>query len=270
MIDRSIGGVNLQLGQTIGLPGQVQGPLQGQAQEVSQDGPQGTAVGEDQGRLLTFQSALKGQEGPAGAAGEGLPAGRRGEGRVGEEGVGPLDLTPGHALPLAEGLLPQLRQHQAGQAQIQGVKPRPLEIDRTGLFTAFLLTALGVPRETVFADYLLSNEYILGSELYREAVRGAQEQFGAGVIRDDTLKPVLGVEPAYLEAAFEAIGKRYPSFESYADSELGISAADVEQLRAELIDRTFWCHKTQNCLGPDGKVADEYECNETRGCYKPL
>lgn len=108
--------------------------------------------------------------------------------------------------------------------------------DRTGLFTAFLLTALGVPRETVFADYLLSNEYILGSELYREAVRGAQEQFGAGVIRDDTLKPVLGVEPAYLEAAFEAIGKRYPSFESYADSELGISAADVEQLRAELIE----------------------------------
>jgi hypothetical protein len=35
-------------------------------------------------------------------------------------------------------------------------------------------------------------------------------------------------------------------------------------------DRLFWCHKTQNCLGPDGKIADEYECNETRGCYKPL
>lgn len=35
-------------------------------------------------------------------------------------------------------------------------------------------------------------------------------------------------------------------------------------------DRLFWCHKTQNCLGPDGKVVDEYECNETRGCYKAL
>jgi hypothetical protein len=35
-------------------------------------------------------------------------------------------------------------------------------------------------------------------------------------------------------------------------------------------DRLFWCHKTQNCLGPDGKVADDYECNESRGCYKPL
>ena len=35
-------------------------------------------------------------------------------------------------------------------------------------------------------------------------------------------------------------------------------------------DRAFWCHKTQTCLGPDGKLADEYECNEARGCYKPL
>jgi len=35
-------------------------------------------------------------------------------------------------------------------------------------------------------------------------------------------------------------------------------------------DRLFWCHKTQTCLGPDGKIADDYECNETRSCYKPL
>ena len=35
-------------------------------------------------------------------------------------------------------------------------------------------------------------------------------------------------------------------------------------------DRLFWCHKTQNCLGPDGKVVDEYDCNETRNCFKAL
>lgn len=33
-------------------------------------------------------------------------------------------------------------------------------------------------------------------------------------------------------------------------------------------DRLFWCHQTQQCLGPDGKLADDYECNETRPCYK--
>ncbi len=35
-------------------------------------------------------------------------------------------------------------------------------------------------------------------------------------------------------------------------------------------DRAYWCQKTQICMGPDGKIVDEYECNETRTCYKPL
>jgi len=35
-------------------------------------------------------------------------------------------------------------------------------------------------------------------------------------------------------------------------------------------DRLFWCHKTQNPLGPDNKAVDEYDCNDTRKCYMPL
>ncbi|MBI1786731.1 MAG: hypothetical protein HYR60_04145 [Acidobacteria bacterium] len=35
-------------------------------------------------------------------------------------------------------------------------------------------------------------------------------------------------------------------------------------------ERIFWCQKTYNCLGPDGKVVDEYECSPARGCYKGL
>ena len=35
-------------------------------------------------------------------------------------------------------------------------------------------------------------------------------------------------------------------------------------------DGLFWCHVTQICLGPDGQVADETECNPSRPCYKPL
>ena len=35
-------------------------------------------------------------------------------------------------------------------------------------------------------------------------------------------------------------------------------------------DRLFWCHKTTNCLGTDGKLVDEYECHEGRACYQAL
>jgi hypothetical protein len=35
-------------------------------------------------------------------------------------------------------------------------------------------------------------------------------------------------------------------------------------------DGLFWCHHTHNCLGPDNKLVDDYECNETRKCYTAL
>jgi hypothetical protein len=35
-------------------------------------------------------------------------------------------------------------------------------------------------------------------------------------------------------------------------------------------DRAFWCNHTYNCLGPDSKLADEYECNEARPCFEAL
>jgi len=33
---------------------------------------------------------------------------------------------------------------------------------------------------------------------------------------------------------------------------------------------SYWCVHTQNCLGPDGKAVDEYECNPSRECYRSL
>jgi hypothetical protein len=35
-------------------------------------------------------------------------------------------------------------------------------------------------------------------------------------------------------------------------------------------DRAFWCQHTYNCLGPDSKLADDYECHPGRPCYEPL
>ncbi len=35
-------------------------------------------------------------------------------------------------------------------------------------------------------------------------------------------------------------------------------------------DRAFWCQHTYNCLGPDDKLVDDYECNPARKCYEAL
>ena len=35
-------------------------------------------------------------------------------------------------------------------------------------------------------------------------------------------------------------------------------------------DRSFWCHKPQIPLGPDGQIVDDYECHEGRNCFREL
>jgi protein-tyrosine phosphatase len=47
---------------------------------------------------------------------------------------------------------------------------------------------------------------------------------------------LLEVRPEYLEAAFEAIGEHYGSFENYLDQGLGIDEPTVQRLRTALLD----------------------------------
>ncbi|MEU8898154.1 tyrosine-protein phosphatase [Nocardia sp. NPDC048505] len=85
--------------------------------------------------------------------------------------------------------------------------------DRTGWTAAVLLTILGVDRETVTQDYLLSNVY-----------RGAREGDGLN-----------GVQQAWLDGAFDQVRQSYGSFDNYVRDGLGLSAADVAALRAKLL-----------------------------------
>lgn len=81
--------------------------------------------------------------------------------------------------------------------------------DRTGWVAAVLLTLLGVDRDTVTEDYLLSNHY-----------RGAE--------RGDL---PAGVDEVWLDAAFDQAAASYGSFDRYVSDGLGLSAADIAALR---------------------------------------
>ena len=35
-------------------------------------------------------------------------------------------------------------------------------------------------------------------------------------------------------------------------------------------DTALWCQHTYKCVGPDGKVVDEFECSPARQCYEQL
>ncbi len=85
--------------------------------------------------------------------------------------------------------------------------------DRTGWTSAVLLTLLGVDRDTVYYDFMLSNYY-----------RGARD--------GDTLN---GVVSSALDAAFDQVDRSYGSFDAYVRDGLGLTDADIAALRAKLL-----------------------------------
>jgi len=103
--------------------------------------------------------------------------------------------------------------------------------DRTGLGVALVLSALGVPYETIMEDYLLSNTLLDADALRADAGMNA----AMSALPADVAKPLLGVERAYLDAAFEQINKDYGSVDAYLAQELGVDAAARKQLHKRML-----------------------------------
>lgn len=108
--------------------------------------------------------------------------------------------------------------------------------DRTGVAAALILTALGVPRETVLADYALSDvyvDYMADIEASRADVDPDDPAAFWVNLPDEVLAPFMRSDPAYLEAAFAQIEADHGGVDAYLTDVLG---ADIGALRALYLD----------------------------------
>jgi protein-tyrosine phosphatase len=100
--------------------------------------------------------------------------------------------------------------------------------DRTGWAEAVFLSIMGVPRETILQDYLLSNDYLKAkNERMLAALKGK--------IDPSLIQPLMQVRPDYLRAGFDAADKGYGSMDLYIHNGLGLSDATIRALRAEFL-----------------------------------
>jgi protein-tyrosine phosphatase len=102
--------------------------------------------------------------------------------------------------------------------------------DRTGWAAAALLTLLGVPPETVMADFMRSNDNTLPQ--FKHAI----DSFAAAGGDRDIPVAIFGVKRAYLEASFNEMRKHYGTIENYFAEGLDIDAAGQEVLRDVLLE----------------------------------
>ena len=90
--------------------------------------------------------------------------------------------------------------------------------DRTGLAAALLLETLGVAREDIQQDYLLTNT------LYR------MPEAGASRLPQGVLEVLWRVQTPFLAAAMQAMDEHYGGVAGYLEQGMGISPRDQRQL----------------------------------------
>jgi protein-tyrosine phosphatase len=104
--------------------------------------------------------------------------------------------------------------------------------DRTGVAVAIILRSLGVPREKVMEDYLLSNKFWESKTDLYSCLANCASCFRTP---RSEVRALMEVRPEYLQAAFLAIDEHYGSFDNYLDQGLGIDEQTLQRLRAALL-----------------------------------
>lgn len=110
--------------------------------------------------------------------------------------------------------------------------------DRTGRIAALLLTALGVPREVVVADYAMSDDVVDFEKAFAppKDADGQQKESPFRAMMEqwspEACAVLLSSEPAFIEAMFEQIEADYGSVEAFLDEALGVDAAKLARLKS--------------------------------------
>ena len=100
--------------------------------------------------------------------------------------------------------------------------------DRAGTAAALVLEALGVEREVIYRDYMLTNLYVrerLAQMLGRAASQGADERALTGIAVMNCAKR------EFLESVFGAIEADYGDTRRFFQAKMGLGPAELENLR---------------------------------------
>jgi protein tyrosine/serine phosphatase len=107
--------------------------------------------------------------------------------------------------------------------------------DRTGLLAALTHHLVGVGRDDIFADYLLTNELAGIERRLPQVLQFIEEQSGHKPT-PAAVRAAMAVDAAYLEAAFAVINESHGGLDAYIERELGVDAALREAIEARLLD----------------------------------
>jgi protein-tyrosine phosphatase len=111
--------------------------------------------------------------------------------------------------------------------------------DRTGVAVALLLTAVGVPRQTVVDDYSLTEKLVPPAAATQRAatVGGALPAASPlAQLPEESRRALWRSDPQYIGAALDSMQREYGSIDGYLERGLGLSKPEIRSLRKTLLD----------------------------------
>ncbi|MDO9491028.1 tyrosine-protein phosphatase [Acetobacterium sp.] len=105
--------------------------------------------------------------------------------------------------------------------------------DRTGVAAVLLLSALGVDRNTIMEDFILTNDFNAKNIAY---VVSAAEKKTSDVKILEGVKAAVGADPNYMEKMFEAIDEKYGSMDVFLKEEIGLTDKDIAKLKDRYLE----------------------------------
>lgn len=102
--------------------------------------------------------------------------------------------------------------------------------DRTGMGAVYALTALGVDKQTIRADYLASNEFLKNRADFKPAsdrIPAARQN----VTYTANIHALSCVSDKYLDCALGTMQREYGDLNHYMETELGVTPAQIRDLQ---------------------------------------
>jgi protein tyrosine/serine phosphatase len=105
--------------------------------------------------------------------------------------------------------------------------------DRTGIAASLLLHALGVHRDDIVAEFLLTNDAPTRHVLERQSLPRMEAVYGT--IDPEALHNLMGVLPEYIETYIAEVTRLSGSLDAYLAQSLGVDEARKARLREKLV-----------------------------------
>lgn len=105
--------------------------------------------------------------------------------------------------------------------------------DRAGFATFLVLECLGVDKETIIQDYLLTNEYT--KKDVNKMIEDIKKDYDYPLI-DQVVKALFGIKREYLENIYDLIDREYGSMHNFLYNKICLTDEKINKMRKMFLD----------------------------------